>query len=33
MGVIKDRFKAKADITGAEIKEILNTHGKRKIGK
>ena len=32
MGVIKDRFKEKADQTGAEIKEILKEHGDKKIG-
>ncbi|MEP6596560.1 MAG: citrate (Si)-synthase, eukaryotic [Ginsengibacter sp.] len=32
MGVIKDRFKAKADILAAEIKEILKNHGTKKIG-
>src|SRR5215212_11472600 len=32
MGVIKDRFKAKADILAADIKEILKEHGKKKIG-
>ncbi|MEO6327666.1 MAG: citrate (Si)-synthase, eukaryotic [Ginsengibacter sp.] len=32
MGVIKERFKAKADLTAAEIKEILRQHGDKKIG-
>ncbi len=32
MGVIKDSFKAKADVVAAEIKEILKEHGNRKIG-
>ncbi len=32
MGVIKVRFKEKADSTGAEIKEILKEHGDKKIG-
>jgi citrate synthase len=32
MGIIKDRFKAKADIASAEIKELLKEHGSRKIG-
>ena len=32
MGVIKDRFKAKADETNAEIKEILKEHGNKVIG-
>ena len=32
MGIIKDRFKAKADIVGAEMKEMLKEHGDKKIG-
>ena len=32
MGVIKERFKAKADLVAAEIKEILKEHGNKKIG-
>lgn len=32
MGIIKDRFKAKADIVSAEIKELLKEHGTKKIG-
>ena len=32
MGVIKDRFKAKADIMAAEIKELLRNHGTKTIG-
>ena len=32
MGIIKDRFKAKADIVSAEIKEMLKEHGTKKIG-
>jgi len=32
MGILKDRFKAKADQTGVEIKEILKEHGNKKIG-
>lgn len=32
MGIIKERFKQKADIANAEIKEILKTHGNKKIG-
>ena len=32
MGVIKERFKAKADATNAEIKEILKEHGSKVIG-
>ena len=32
MGEIKDRFKAKSDIVGAEIKALLKEHGTKKIG-
>lgn len=32
MGIIKDRFKAKADTTAAEIKELLKEHGNKVIG-
>ncbi len=32
MGIIKDRFKAKADVTGAEIKTLLKEHGSKVIG-
>ncbi|MEO6456370.1 MAG: citrate (Si)-synthase, eukaryotic [Ginsengibacter sp.] len=32
MGVIKERFRAKADLMAAEIKEILKVHGNKKIG-
>ena len=32
MGVIKDRFKAKADAAAAEIKDILKEHGNKVIG-
>ena len=32
MGVIKSSFKAKADETSAEIKEMLKEHGNKKIG-
>src|SRR6476660_250575 len=32
MGVLKDRFKAKADQTSVEIKEILKEHGNKKVG-
>ncbi|MEN9571301.1 MAG: hypothetical protein RL172_2532 [Bacteroidota bacterium] len=32
MGVIKNAFKAKADETAAEIKDLLKTHGNKKIG-
>src|SRR5580765_6551641 len=29
---IKERFKTKADEVGAEIKDLLKTHGNKKIG-
>ncbi len=32
MGIIKDSFKIKADQVGAEIKELIKTHGNKKIG-
>src|SRR3954468_9539542 len=32
MGIVKDRFKQKADSMAAEIKELLKEHGTRKIG-
>ena len=32
MGVIKDKFKEKADIMSAEVKDILKQHGDKKIG-
>ncbi|MCX6293407.1 MAG: citrate (Si)-synthase, eukaryotic [Sphingobacteriales bacterium] len=32
MGIIKDRFKAKADIAAAEIKSLIKDHGDKKIG-
>ena len=32
MGVIKDKFKEKADIMSVEMKEILKQHGDKKIG-
>lgn len=32
MGIIKDRFRAKADIAAAEIKSIIKDHGDKKIG-
>ncbi|MFD2918079.1 citrate (Si)-synthase, eukaryotic [Terrimonas rubra] len=32
MGIIKDRFKAKADVTAVEIKEMLKEHGNKVIG-
>lgn len=32
MGVIKERFKAKADVANTEIKDLLKEHGSKKIG-
>ncbi|HMC99115.1 MAG TPA: citrate (Si)-synthase, eukaryotic [Ferruginibacter sp.] len=32
MGIIKDRFKEKADSTAIEIKDLLKEHGDKKIG-
>src|SRR5687768_3517265 len=32
MGIMKERFKAKADTAAAEIKDILKEHGSKKIG-
>ncbi len=32
MGVVKDQFKAKADASSAEIKNLLKEHGGKKIG-
>ncbi len=32
MGILKDRFKAKADQMAAEIKDLLKEHGNREIG-
>ncbi|MBL7733370.1 MAG: citrate (Si)-synthase, partial [Chitinophagaceae bacterium] len=32
MGIVKDRFKSKADATGAEIKALLKEHGNKVIG-
>jgi citrate synthase len=32
MGIIKDKFKAKSDIVGAEVKDLLKEHGNKKIG-
>src|SRR5258705_7063146 len=32
MGIIKDRFKVKADAMAAEIKDLLKEHGAKKIG-
>lgn len=32
MGIIKDRFKEKADVTAAEIKSLIKEHGNKVIG-
>jgi citrate synthase len=32
MGIVKDRFKAKADVAAAEIKSLLKDHGNKVIG-
>ncbi len=32
MGILKERFKAKADIAAVEIKDLLKEHGTKKIG-
>jgi len=32
MGIIKDRFKAKSDVVGNDIKNLLKEHGNKKIG-
>lgn len=32
MGILKERFKAKADASATEIKELLKQHGTKKIG-
>jgi citrate synthase len=32
MGVIKDKFKVKSELVGAEIKALLKEHGNKKIG-
>lgn len=32
MGVLKDRFKEKADVAATEIKDIISRHGEKKIG-
>jgi citrate synthase len=32
MEILKERFKAKADVAAAEIKELLKEHGNKKIG-
>jgi citrate synthase len=32
MGVVKDRFKEKADASAVEIKDLIKEHGNKKIG-
>src|SRR5580698_422824 len=32
MAILKDRFKSRADIVSAEIKDLLKEHGNKKIG-
>ncbi len=32
MGIMKDRFRAKSDAAGAEIRDLLKEHGTKKIG-
>eukprot|EP01136_Pigoraptor_vietnamica_P009441 Opistho-1_new@45949 len=32
MGIVKERFKAKADASNAEIKALLKEHGNKKVG-
>src|SRR6185503_393477 len=32
MGILKDRFKAKADQTSTDIKSIIKEHGNKKVG-
>ena len=32
MGIVKERFKAKADAANIEIKDLLKEHGNRKAG-
>jgi len=32
MGIVKDRFKAKADAVSVEIKDLLKEHGNKKVG-
>src|ERR1700741_5642490 len=32
MGILKDRFKAKADLLAAEIKDLLKEHGNKVVG-
>ncbi len=32
MGIIKDRFKAKAEAAAAEMRELIKEHGKKIIG-
>ncbi|MET3881412.1 citrate/2-methylcitrate synthase [Niastella sp. OAS944] len=32
MGILKDRFKIKAEASAADVKELLKQHGSKKIG-
>ncbi|MEN9350802.1 MAG: hypothetical protein RL372_1780, partial [Bacteroidota bacterium] len=32
MELLKEKFKAKAEAAGLEIKEIIKTHGSKKVG-
>src|SRR5687767_7721156 len=32
MGILKDRFKVKAETSAAEVKDLLKQHGSKKIG-
>lgn len=32
MGIVKERFKAKADVAGAELKNLLKEHGNKPVG-
>jgi citrate synthase len=32
MGILKDRFKVKAEVSAAELKDLLKQHGSKKIG-
>src|ERR671918_1839972 len=32
MGILKERFKSKADQLGGEIKDLIKEHGNKKIG-
>lgn len=32
MGILKDRFKVKAEVSAAEVKDLLKQHGSKKIG-